>query len=77
VNPDQEHKHLAQADRHIAETKEHVARQRVIVHNAINKGHRSIEAESMLRTFEESLCLFERHRQLILDLLAKELPQSK
>jgi len=79
VDPDQERKHLAQADRHIAETKKRIARQRVIVQNAINNGHRSIEAESMLRAFEESLRLFEKHRQLILNFLAKakELPQSK
>jgi 2-phosphoglycerate kinase len=75
----QERRHLAQSDRHIAKMKKHIALQRVIVQNAINKGHPSIEAESLLKTFEDSLRLFERHRQMILDVLAKAKvpPRSK
>jgi ferritin-like metal-binding protein YciE len=71
MDPDREREHLVRADRHIAETKKHIPRQRVIVENAINKGHRSIEAESMLDALEQSPRIFEKHRQLIVDGLAK------
>jgi hypothetical protein len=76
MDPDRERKHLAQADRHIAAAKKRIARQRVIVQAAIDKGQPSEEAEAMLAILERSLRAFERHRQSILDALAKGPPQS-
>ena len=66
----QECNHLAQADRLIAELNKRIARQRLIVRAAAERGRLSIEAESLLRALNEARRALERHRQLILDLLA-------
>jgi hypothetical protein len=70
MGPDQERKHLAQADRHIIEVKKHILRQRVLVQKAIKTGRPSAEAQSMLEALQASLHAFEKHRQLILASLA-------
>jgi hypothetical protein len=70
MDSDQERRHLAQADRHIAEAKKHILRQRVIVQKAIKKGRPSPDAEAMLKILMAHLHAFEKHRQLILRLLA-------
>ena len=49
--------------------KEHIARQRDIVKRALNTGRPSELAETTLRLFEDSLRIFEKHRELILDQL--------
>jgi hypothetical protein len=67
---ERERKYLADTERHIAETKNHIARQRVIIQNAIDKGQPSLEAEDMLAALENSLRIFERRRQQMLDELA-------
>ena len=59
-------KYLAQANRHIAELKVQIVRQRVIVKDALDTGHRSQMAESLLDALEVSLRIFEKHRELIL-----------
>jgi hypothetical protein len=59
-------KYLAQANRHIAELKVQIVRQRVIVKDALNTGHSSEMAESLLDAVEGSLRIFEKHRELIL-----------
>jgi hypothetical protein len=64
-----EQDHLAQADRHIAELRAYIARQRLILTRMLAVGHPSDLAESMLRVFEETLRIFEKHRSLILDQL--------
>jgi hypothetical protein len=61
--------HLAQADWHIAEVKTHIARQRVFVKHALDAGHPSELAESLLHALEESLRIFEKHRQLVVNQL--------
>ena len=63
------HEHLAQVDRHIAECKADIARQREIIQDAVEQGQPADLAEGMLRALEESLCAFERHRQVILERL--------
>jgi len=70
MDPDQERKHLAQADRHITQVKKHILRQRVLVRKAIKTGRPSVEAQSMLEVLQASLRVFEKHRQLILRSLA-------
>jgi hypothetical protein len=68
--PDQERKHLKRADRHLAEVNKLIARQREIIEAAIDKGRPSIEAQLLLQALETSRRTFEKHRHLILDLLA-------
>jgi hypothetical protein len=70
MDPDQESKHLVQADRHITEVKKHILRQRVLVQKAIKTGQPSVEAQSMLEVLQASLRALEKHRQLILAALA-------
>jgi hypothetical protein len=55
-------KHLAQADREIAEINKRIARQRRI--------QPSLEDASFLQALEASRRAFEKHRELVLDLLA-------
>jgi hypothetical protein len=65
-------KYLAQANRHIAELKVQMVRQRVIVKDALDTGHRSEMAESLLDALEGSLRIFEKHRELILSQLLRQ-----
>jgi len=65
-------KYLAQANRHIAELKVQIVRQRVIVKDALDTGHRSEMAESLLDALEGSLRIFEKHRELILGQLLRQ-----
>jgi hypothetical protein len=69
IQRDRELKHLARADRHIADVNKRIARQRALVEAAIEKGRRSMEDESLLAALEASRRAFEKHRQLVLDLL--------
>jgi hypothetical protein len=64
-----ERDHFAQADRHVSELKERITRQRAVLVRAQQKGHATEAAESLLRTLEESLRVFEKHRQVIFDRL--------
>jgi len=64
-----EREHLAQADRQIAECKAHIARHREIIRKAAQRGQETSWAREMLRAFEETLRIFEKHRQLIVDRL--------
>jgi hypothetical protein len=63
--------HLARADRYIAEMRADIARERVILEHALDAGHPSAVAESMLHALEESLGAFEKHRELVLDQLKR------
>src|SRR5262245_2127027 len=45
--------HLARADRYIAEMRADIARERVILEHALDAGHPSAVAESMLHALEE------------------------
>jgi hypothetical protein len=56
--------------------KEHITRQRDIVKRVLDIGHPSELAETTLRLFEDSLRIFEKHRELILDQL-KRRPSAK
>jgi hypothetical protein len=62
---EQEH-HLALANRQIAELTVQIVRQRVIVKHALDTGHRSEMAESLLDALEGSLRIFEKHRMFLL-----------
>ncbi len=58
--------HLAQANRQIAELAVQIARQRVIVKYALDTGHPSEMAGSLLDALEGSLRIFEKHRIFLL-----------
>src|SRR5260370_33591309 len=61
--------HLVQADRHIAECKARIERQRQVIQQAEQRGQNTLWAKETLKTWEESLRVFENHRQMILDRL--------
>jgi hypothetical protein len=56
LNPDQERKDLAQAERHIAEAKTNIARQRQRIERLRQSGHETDVAESMLHALETGVC---------------------
>ena len=64
-DPDQERRHLAQADRHIAECKSLIARQEELVRRITQRGQSTDWAEDTLNAFQSSLDAFEAHRKLI------------
>jgi len=61
--------HLAQADRLIADCMNHIALQRGIITTEHEQGLPTDLAASMLRSLEESLRAFVKHRQYIVDRL--------
>jgi len=63
--------HLAEANRHIAELTVQIARQRVIVTYVLDTGQPSELSESLLHALEESLGIFEKHRELILEQMGR------
>jgi hypothetical protein len=69
---ERETEHLAEVERRIAKFKDHIARQREVIKSAIQRGHPTEEAESMLKVLEASLRALDKHRQLILDRLEAE-----
>jgi hypothetical protein len=68
---EQEHKHLARADRHIAELRDDIARQWQIINELSQSGQPLHQAISMLALLKGHLRIMERHRQSILDELEK------
>jgi hypothetical protein len=68
-------KYLAQANRHIAELNIQIVRQHVIIKDALDTGQRFEMAESMLDALEGSLRIFEKHRELILSQLLRQLSE--
>jgi hypothetical protein len=63
--------HLAEANRHIAELTVQIARQRVIVKYVLDTGQPSGLSESLIHALEESLGIFEKHRELILEQMGR------
>jgi hypothetical protein len=69
--------HLAQANRHIAELAVQIVRQRVIVKYALDRGHPSEMAESLLDALEGTLRIFEKHRISLLSCSAANTTANK
>jgi hypothetical protein len=67
----QEQEHLAQAHWHVSQIRTHIVRQRIKVKHARDTGQPSELEDSMLHALEESLCAFERHRDLIVSQLER------
>jgi hypothetical protein len=66
-----ERRHLEEADRHIAQVKQHIANQRSTITKLRLAQQPTDMAKSMLEALEETLRIFERHRELILYNLEK------
>jgi hypothetical protein len=65
-----EHDHLAQANRHIADAERRVAGQEALIERLLEQGQDVTLAETLLRTFEDSLAAQRSHRVLILKAIA-------
>jgi len=68
----QEQKHLAQADGHIAELKAQIDHQRKNLKRIAERGEPSATTESFLHALEQSLRIFEKHREMILQQLREQ-----
>jgi len=66
MDREQEHKHVAQAERHIAELKKDITRKwQIILELSMNRQPLH-DAVSMLKFLKDHLRIMERHRQSIL-----------
>jgi hypothetical protein len=68
----QEEKHLAQADGHIAELKAQIDHQRKTLKRIAERGEPSPTAESFLHALEQSLRIFEKHREMVIQQLREQ-----
>ena len=68
----QEEKHLAQADGHIAELRAQIDHQRKNLKRIAERGEPSATAESFLHALEQSLGIFEKHRERIIHELREQ-----
>jgi hypothetical protein len=66
---DEERRHIAEADRHIAQCTELIARQKELIRRMAQRGQSTEAAEATLETWQTSLGVFERHRELIVSRL--------
>ncbi|MDR7035821.1 MULTISPECIES: hypothetical protein [Methylobacterium] len=66
-----EHEHLVQATRHLADWTRRVADQRIVVEDMRARGYDTGLAEALLETMQRTLAEGRRHRQIILDALAR------
>jgi hypothetical protein len=68
----QEEKHLAQADGHIAELKAQIDHQRKNLKRIAERREPSATAESFLHALEQSLRIFEKHREMVIQQLREQ-----
>jgi hypothetical protein len=71
-DPDQERRHLAQADQHIAECKGRIALQEERILRMRQRGEETAWAQGMLEALQSSLRAFEKHRKLIVSAIDAE-----
>ena len=64
-----EREHLAQADRHIDKCKDHIAQHYKLILEIQQRREDTSWAKEMLQTLKETLRIFEKHRQLIVERL--------
>lgn len=64
-----ERAHLAQAERDISEGEERIFRQEELVARLQAEGRDTAEAETLLRTFRETLQVWKQHRDQILRMI--------
>lgn len=66
----QERGHLALADRHISEAKQRMAALSALIERRRATGGDDTSAVELLRVFEETLAIYCRHRDFVLDSIA-------
>jgi aspartate aminotransferase-like enzyme len=67
----EEREHLAKADQHIADGNRRVTEQILRIKEMEGRGEDTQRAREMLQTLEAALTQMRRHRQLILDQIAR------
>ena len=75
MDREQEHKHVAQAERHIAELKEDITRQWQIIEELSMDRQPCTTSVSMLKFLKDHLRIMERHLQSILSVRSRTLSQ--
>ncbi|MBB3021538.1 hypothetical protein FHR70_004639 [Microvirga lupini] len=68
---DQERADLILADRHLAAGEQRIAEQRALIRRMTEHGFNTATARDLLRLLEETMILWQEHRQLILDAIAR------
>ncbi|ACL63054.1 hypothetical protein [Methylobacterium nodulans] len=67
----QEQEDLIQADRHLAAGEKRVIEQIVLLQRMTEKGYDTATGKDLLRLLEETMVIWQDHRQLILDAIAR------
>ncbi|KLK90490.1 hypothetical protein AA309_25430 [Microvirga vignae] len=67
----QERDDLIQADRHLAQGERRIADQIALIQWMTMKGYNTAVATDLLRLLEQTLALWQEHRQLILETIAR------
>ena len=62
---------LILADRHLAAGEQRIAEQRALIRRMTEHGFNTATARDLLRLLEETMVLWQDHRQLILDAIAR------
>jgi hypothetical protein len=62
---------LIQADRHLAAGEQRIADQVALIQRLTEQGYNTTAARDLLRLLEETMVLWQDHRQLILDTIAR------
>ncbi|MFC1458461.1 hypothetical protein ACETIH_17500 [Microvirga arabica] len=68
---DQERHHLIQADRHLTEGEQRITAQLVLIERLGHQGSDTTRAEELLRLLEDTMALWQDHRQLILEAITR------
>lgn len=71
VDLHQEREHLILADRHLAEGEQRITEQFALIQRMTRQGYDTAVAEDLLRLLEQTLTVWQEHRRLILDAIAR------
>jgi len=66
-----EREDLLLADRHLAAGERRIAGQRALIQRMTEHGYNTTTARDLLRLLEETMVLWQDHRRLILDVIAR------
>ena len=67
----QEREDLLQADRHLAAGEQRIAEQLAMIRRLTEQGYETARAKDLLRLLEETMAIWEDHRRLILEAIAR------
>jgi hypothetical protein len=71
VDLHQERNHLILADRHLVEGEQRITEQLALIQRMTRQGYDTVVANDLLRLLEQTLTLWQEHRQLILEAIAR------